>query len=315
MFQLDQLRTLVAVADEGTFEAAAARLHITASAVSQRIKAMEHAAGQVLVQRSNPARPTAAGDIALRYARQMQLLEADASQQLRGMGLSTADTVSIPIGVSADALATWFLAALADLPHLGAVFDIHREDQEYTTTLLRSGTVMAAVTSTAEPVQGCTSEPLGIMRYRAVCSPRFADEWLRGASGAGGVGGASGTSGARSAMADGALDDAPVICFDRKDDLQHKFFRAATGRALHAPRHYVPTSADFARAIVLGLGWGLLPEQQCAAELASGALIEFAPEQVVDVRLYWQRWNLPSPLLDRVSGAVRDAAAASLHAL
>lgn len=302
MFQLDQLRTLVAVADEGTFDAAAARLHLTASAVSQRIKSMEHAAGQVLVQRSNPARPTAAGDIALRYARQLQLLEADASQQLRGMGLSSGDTVSLPIGVSADALATWFLDALADLPHLGAVFDIHREDQEYTTALLRSGTVMAAVTSTPEPVQGCASEPLGIMRYRAVCSPRYADEWL-----------ANGTiPGDR--LTDGGLDGAPVICFDRKDDLQHTFFRTTTGRVLHAPRHYVPTSADFARAIALGLGWGLLPEQQCDAELASGALIEFTPNQVVDVRLFWQRWNLPSPLLDRVSEAVRDAAAASLRA-
>ena len=41
MFQVDQLHTLLVVVDEGTFEAAARRLRLTASAISQRIKALE----------------------------------------------------------------------------------------------------------------------------------------------------------------------------------------------------------------------------------------------------------------------------------
>ena len=47
--QLDQLRTLVAVLDTGSFEATARAMNITPSAVSQRIKALEHQAGRVLV--------------------------------------------------------------------------------------------------------------------------------------------------------------------------------------------------------------------------------------------------------------------------
>ncbi|MCU1479078.1 MAG: hypothetical protein JWQ64_3771, partial [Subtercola sp.] len=46
-FQFDQLSTLLALVEEGTFDAAANRLHVTASAVSQRIKAMEQSAGQI----------------------------------------------------------------------------------------------------------------------------------------------------------------------------------------------------------------------------------------------------------------------------
>ncbi|HMQ38382.1 MAG TPA: LysR family transcriptional regulator, partial [Micropruina sp.] len=38
---LDQVETLAAIVDEGTLDAAAARLHLTPSAVSQRLKALE----------------------------------------------------------------------------------------------------------------------------------------------------------------------------------------------------------------------------------------------------------------------------------
>ena len=81
-FRTEHLETLVALVEEGTFEAAAQRLSVTPSAISQRIKAMEKTTGQVLVQRSNPVEPTAAGDIALRYGRQMRLLEDEAARAL-----------------------------------------------------------------------------------------------------------------------------------------------------------------------------------------------------------------------------------------
>jgi LysR family transcriptional regulator (chromosome initiation inhibitor) len=294
-FQFDQLRTLTALVDEGTFDAAAARLHVTASAVSQRIKSMEEMAGRVLVLRTNPVATTPAGNIVLRLARQTQLLERDALALLATES-KDGPSVVVPIAVNADSLATWFLDALADVPPaLGAVFDIRREDQEHTTQLLRAGEVMAAITSTAEAVQGCSSERLGAMRYRAVCSRSFAVHWLGGEP------------------LPKRLGEAPMVNFDRKDDLRHRFFRELTGRAPQAPRHYVPTSADFARAIVLGLGWGLLPEQQCSAEIRDGTLVDLAPASPVDVQLYWQRWNLSSPLLDRVSDAVRAAAAGELY--
>ncbi|OOC53660.1 MULTISPECIES: LysR family transcriptional regulator ArgP [Nocardiopsis] len=296
-FQFDHLRTLTALVDEGTFESAARRLHVTASAVSQRVRAMEQTAGKVLVQRTNPVRTTAAGDVVLRYARQVLLLDEDATTELR-MGDRERGRVSVPLAVNADSLSTWFLEALTDLPaDLGAVFEIHREDEEHTTSLLRSGTVMAAVTSTPEAVQGCTVAGLGALRYQAVCSPGFDEEYLCG-------------------RADPELlPYAPVVNFDRRDDLQDRFLRESGGGEPHGPRHYIPASEDFARAVLLGLGWGMVPEQRCAADVASGRLVALAPDRPVDVRLYWQRWNLRSPALDTVSEALRAGAAAHLHSL
>jgi LysR family transcriptional regulator (chromosome initiation inhibitor) len=293
-FASEHLVTLRALVDEGTFEAAAQRLHMTQSAVSQRIKQLERTAGQVLVQRTTPVTTTAAGDVVLRYARQVQLLADDAAVEL-GQGGAEGPGTSIAVAVNADSLATWFLEALAALPpEVGAVFDLHREDQVNTTSLLRSGTVLAAVTSTREPLQGCSSEPLGLMRYRAVASPGYVDRWLGGVPRM------------------GRVDAAPMLDFDRSDQLQRGFLVASLGYDPRPPRTFVPSSADFARAARLGLGWGLLPEAQCLDLLDDGSLVELAPGEHVDLALYWQRWALSSRLLDTLTESVRSSAAEAL---
>ena len=53
---LDLARTLAVVIDEGSLDAAARRLHLTPSAVSQRVKSLEQQLGRVLLVRSKPAR-------------------------------------------------------------------------------------------------------------------------------------------------------------------------------------------------------------------------------------------------------------------
>ncbi|WP_343995226.1 LysR family transcriptional regulator, partial [Terrabacter terrae] len=64
--QPDHLATLLAIVDTGTFEAAARRLHLTPSAVSQRVKALEAEIGQVVVARTAPCSATSAGEVLLR---------------------------------------------------------------------------------------------------------------------------------------------------------------------------------------------------------------------------------------------------------
>ncbi|PVZ96434.1 ArgP/LysG family DNA-binding transcriptional regulator [Amnibacterium flavum] len=291
--QLDQLETLIALVDEGSFESAARRLHISPSAVSQRVKAMESTLGGIVVERSTPVRATPVGAIALRYARQIQAISADASLEL---SVDDGARATVSIAVNSDSLATWFLPALALANRdRGIAFDLHRDDQDHTTDLLRSGTVAAAVTSTRTPVQGCMSTPLGSLRYLPVCTPAFVDRWLEGEATA------------------ARLVDAPVVYFDRKDDLQARYLRDALGRAPGAFRHHVPSSREFAESVLLGLGWALLPEQQCSTALAAGELVEIAGGSPIDVELNWQAWNLSSSTLDAVSAAVIATAKSSLR--
>ena len=58
---LAQLRALRAAVDIGTLDGAARALHVTPSAVSQRLKALEQATGRVLLVRSRPVQVTEPG--------------------------------------------------------------------------------------------------------------------------------------------------------------------------------------------------------------------------------------------------------------
>lgn len=293
--QLDQLRTLTAVVDLGSFDAAAAHLHITQSAVSQRIRALEDSAGRILLRRDRPVTATESGETLLRTARQMLHLEESLARELDG-GEATEGHILLPIACNADSLSTWFLDAMALVHAAGRVsFDIRREDESLSTELLRRGEVMAAVTSESRPVQGCRSLPLGSMRYLACASPGFVGRHLNDGS------------------PTAALGRAPIVAYDRSDELQNRHYRRLARREPTGPRHYIPSFADHMRAVTAGLGWGLLPEQLATQWLVSGDLEEISPAQPLDVPLFWQHWKLRSPDLDALTDAVLETARAELH--
>ncbi|MFJ9376878.1 LysR family transcriptional regulator ArgP [Streptomyces sp. NPDC101455] len=293
---LDQVRTLLAVVDEGTFDAAASALHVTPSAVSQRVKALEQRTGRVLLLRTKPVRTTESGEVVVRFARQLARLERDARAEL---GMSDAgEPTRVSVAVNADSLATWFLPALTRVPReLRVCFELRREDEDHTAALLREGLVMAAVTSSPDAVPGCSVRALGRMRYLPVASPEFRETYLSGG------------------LLRDSLAEAPVITFDRRDDFQDSFvrrLRRGQGGA-SAVRHLVPTSEGFVEAVAAGLGWGMVPEMQATPLLGAGRLVNFAPSRSVDVPLYWQQWKLDSPALAGVAEAVVGAAEGALR--
>ena len=280
---LAQLRALDATVTAGTLDGAARALHVTPSAISQRLKALEAATGRVLLVRSKPVQVTESGQPVLRLARQVALLAADAGREL-----ATGDgdrAVTLPIALNADSMATWVLPALAPLAG-DIAFDLHVQDQEHTAALLREGRVMAAVTAAADPVPGCTVTRLGGMRYRPMATPEFARRWFP------------------DGVTAEALARAPVVVFDRTDDLQHGYLRARGVDPGAPPRHHVPASVDYITAVTLGFGWGMVPSQQ----EPPGGLAGLDRDGGVDVVLHWQQWRLRSPSLDRVADAVRTAA-------
>ncbi|NCT91435.1 LysR family transcriptional regulator ArgP [Cellulomonas sp. APG4] len=288
-----QLRALAATVATGSLEAAARELHVTPSAVSQRLRGLEVATGRVLLVRSRPVQATASGEVVLRLARQVDAATRDALAELGAEGDGPR---TLPVAVNADSLATWVLPALAPFADVASL-ELHRDDEEHTAELLRSGVVVAAITTDTAPVPGCAVTRLGALRYRPTATPSFVGRWF--------------PQGPTSS----ALRRAPVVHFDAKDDLQHRYLRTR-GVPEHAgPAHHVPSSADFLAAVRSGMGWGMVPELHAGAGLTSGELVTLDPAGVLDVELHWQRWKLRSPLLDELTDALTRAARTHLRPL
>ena len=163
------LEALLACVDEGTFDGASAALRVSPSAISQRIKALEQAVGQVVLVRTSPVRVTAVGEVLLRGARQRALVDAELQRALGsaapGRTLPGA-VVDLPVAVNADSLATWFVEVLTTVAEWGdARLRVFVEDQDHSARLLREGAVLGAVTASSAAVQGCSVSELGVMRY------------------------------------------------------------------------------------------------------------------------------------------------------
>ncbi|MCM0621785.1 ArgP/LysG family DNA-binding transcriptional regulator [Nocardioides bruguierae] len=292
-FGIEALGTLAAVCDEGTFAAAAARLHITTGAVSQRIAALERQVGHPVVARTQPAMATEIGHELLQLARQSLLLQQETAARLAQTLHAEDPAVRVTIAVNADSLSTWFRPVVQTIGAEGRwLLDLRIEDQDRTAHLLRSGAALAAVTTDPEPGAGCTVEQLGTMRYYPVCSPAIApqpDEDLSA-----------------------YLSSTPMLQFDSLD-LLPKHFMDQFDVKTPPPAHFIPSNREYFDAVCLGLGWSVLPEGQLQAALETEDLVLLHPTARVDVDLYWQRWRLQSATLDRITDLVRRAATSSLH--
>ena len=291
MLDYASLAALAAVVLEGSFERAARSLHVTPSAVSQRIRLLEERVGCALVVRGQPCRGTEAGLRLCQHVDRVRLLEHELQLDLPALEQTDMARIRLPVAVNADSLATWFATALAtfaaDAPVL---MDVVVDDEGHTAEWLRSGRVLAAVTASARPATGCNSRPLGAMRYLATASPAFVARHFPH-----GVGAAQ-------------LAQAPSLVFSSKDELQNRWVQRLCQRHVELPRHTLPSPQAFVTATLAGMGWGLHPQALVAPQLQNGSLVELVSDTPLDVPLYWQQARATSSLLGGLGRAVSDAA-------
>ncbi|WP_226841696.1 ArgP/LysG family DNA-binding transcriptional regulator [Brevibacterium sp. FME37] len=306
---IDHVKALAAVVDEGTVEGGAFVLGVTPSATSQRIRTLESRIGQVLIRRTNPITVTEAGEAVLKYAREIELLESETMDRLHGIDIDAPDgigadgTVSkggrrreptvLRIGVNADSLSTWFRPIFAEVAKWDdIVIRIEVADQGNALPLLTSGEVLGTITSAAAGGYGTQVQKLGSMRYVAVATKGLLAKY--GAD----VGAGS--------FAEVGLGSLPMVNFGKDDDLQFDFLRRA-GVTTIPPMSVVPSSWEFAAAVEAGVGWGLIPSMQLGG--LSRDLVQITAQPNIDVPLYWHHWNLASEKLGRLTQALQQAAA------
>lgn len=291
MLDYPSLFALAAVVQEGSFERAARALHVTPSAVSQRVRLLEERLGCVLVVRGQPCEATETGRRLCQHIDRVSLLEHELKTDMPSFLQGEPTRVSVPLAVNADSLATWFMPAATTFGEdAAALLQIAVDDEGHTAHWLRSGQVLAAVTATEAPTAGCNSLSLGAMRYVAAASPAFVARYFSEGIDATG------------------LAKAPSLMFNTKDELQQRWVEHHFGSNIQMPRHTLPSPQAFVAAALGGLGWAMHPQALVRKHLDSGALVELKPDRPLDVPLYWQHARMASSLLRDLTQAVVLAA-------
>ena len=274
--KLEQMETLLAIIDEGSFERAAAALGISAPAVSQRIKALEHSTGRVLVRRESPVTATEAGEVIAQAARRVALLQAETEAALDRRLAS----VPLNVAINADSLATWFPPVLREV----ATWDS-------ASILMR---IEGAVTRESKPVSGCDSVLLGTLHYVAVAAPWLVEKYTLNKQ----------------------IDWArmPALRFGPRDYLQDRdLVGRLDNPPKHRRVSIVPSMGAFLQSIEAGLGWAIVVDTQAKELIRRGVAVQL-DEKIVSTDLYWQHWRLESPLLELLTSAVTRAARKNIPA-
>lgn len=291
MLDYAALSVVAAVVREGTFERAAAALHISPSAVSQRVRALEERLGAILVQRSQPCQPTALGRRLCAHFEAVRLLETDLLPDMGAPQTAASPPVTLKIAVNSDSLASWMAPAIVGFSReTGLLVELVVDDEAHTADRLRGGDVVAAITSESAPVQGCRTTRLGALRYLACASPDFVTRHFP------------------TGVTAQALLHAPVMRFDRRDDLQARWAMDHVGAPVGNQVHWIPSTRAFLDLALRGLAWGMQPAVLALPHLDEGTLVELVPSTPIGVTLYWTVARLHAAALRKLTEAVRHAA-------
>lgn len=280
------LEALTAVIEEGGFDKASAKLNLTQSAVSQRIRTLEEQTGQVLIVRSVPPEPTEAGRKLIKHLRQVRLMEDSLAEET---GLNDPDDfISIPLGVNADTLATWLFDALGDFLRKNRVLlDLYVDDETQTHELLKRGEVVGCIGTSSKTLKSCKKEYLATIDYLCACTPKFRDKWFKNGF-----------------TLEAALR-APAVLFNRKDVAHKRMLNIVFPRkTITHPMFYVPSSEPFVETIRREFAYGMVAESQIGDDFETGKLIDLLPNVRVSVPMYWQSWSVDTPLLSELSKAL-----------
>ena len=294
MLDYDALRCFDEVLRYGGFEKGAQALNLTQSAVSQKIKRLEHSVGGPVLVRTKPLRPTPLGNELLAHIQKVSVLEEALNIQ---SGL-TASAAPLSVAVNNDVLATWFSQVLAIFSGTRAnPVHIVNADQTQTRDILQQGRVMACISQTGTPVTGGQSLRLGTMKYQLYASPHFIERYL-----------------SKGISAD-AVMQTPGLLYDEYDvtlltDYQRECLNMAPS---FTTCHWYPSSHGFVKMALDGVVWALLPTLQVTQEVEEGSLVPLFPDKELGVPLFWHWITLDSAALGDLTKAVKHIAKQQLR--
>ena len=254
--QLESLKMFCDVVETGSFSRAAQLNHVTQSAVSQQIRALENRYEQRLLSRSaRQVTPTPAGERLFRGCKEILTRFGEVESEIREQSaeVSGATTVSTIYSVGLHELQNIQRELLKTHPKVNLRLNYRRSDQVYDDVIL--GAADLGLVAYPQSRAGVDVIPFREDRLMVVLPPGH-------------------PLASKSKVAMAAVAALPFIAFDREAPTRKgidRLFRDK-GFELH-PTMEMDNVETIKRAVELGLGVSVLPMPTVQHEIATGSLI------------------------------------------
>ena len=254
--QLESLKMFCDVVETGSFSRAAQLNHVTQSAVSQQIRALENRYEQRLLSRSaRQVTPTPAGERLFRGCKEIlaRFDEVEAEIREQATEVSGAATVSTIYSVGLHELQSIQRALLKAHPQVNMRLHYRRSDQVYDDVIL--GAADLGLVAYPQPRAGVDVIPFREDKLALICNPDHA-------------------LGTKSKVPMSAVAGLPFIAFDREAPTRKGIDKLFRDKGLELqPSMEMDNVETIKRAVELGLGVSVLPLATVKHEVAVGSLV------------------------------------------
>ncbi|XXF79454.1 LysR family transcriptional regulator [Myxococcaceae bacterium GXIMD 01537] len=254
--QLESLKMFCDVVETGSFSRAAQLNHVTQSAVSQQIRALETRYEQKLLSRSaRQVTPTPAGERLFRGCKEILSRFAEVEQEIREQSAEVAGTttVSTIYSVGLHELANVQKQLLKTHPKVNMRLNYRRNDQVYDDVIL--GAAEIGIVAYPQPRAGVDIHPFREDKMAIVCAPNHAF-----------------ASKAKVSLT--ALSGVPFIAFDREAPTRKALDRLFREKNVDInPVMEMDNVETIKHAVEMGLGVAILPVSTVHDEVRKGTLV------------------------------------------
>lgn len=254
--QLESLKMFVDVVETGSFSRAAQLNHVTQSAVSQQIRALENRYEQRLLSRSaRQVTPTPAGERLFRGCKEILARFGEVEQEIHEQATEVSGTcnVSSIYSVGLHELNQLQKELLRAHPKVNFRLNYRRSDQVYDDVIL--GAADLGLVAYPQARAGVDIVPFREDKLAVVMAP-------------------SHTLASKSKIAMSALVGLPFVSFDREAPSRKGIDKLFRDKGLEVqPTMEMDNVETIKRAVELGLGLSVLPMPTVSHELANGTLI------------------------------------------
>jgi len=254
--QLESLKMFVDVVETGSFSRAAQLNHVTQSAVSQQIRALENRYEQRLLSRSaRQVTPTPAGERLFRGCKEILARFSEVEGEIREQATEVSGTcnVSCIYSVGLHELHTIQKELLRTHPKVNVRLNYRRSDQVYDDVIL--GAADLGLVAYPQPRAGVDLVPFREDKMALVLPPGHP---LAG----------------KGKISMTAVTGLPFIAFDREAPSRKGIDKLFRDKGLELnPTMEMDNVETIKRAVELGLGVSILPLPTVAREVTGGTLV------------------------------------------